>query len=37
MLSYNLTEINLADLKNLSLFLTKKQIFSKFIANKCFD
>ena len=35
MLSYNLTEIKLADLKNLSLFLLK-QIFSKFIADKSF-
>ena len=34
MLSYNLTEIKLADLKNLSFF--KKQIFSKFIAIKKF-
>ena len=34
MLSYNLTEKELADLKNL-LFI-KKQIFSKFIANKSF-
>ena len=35
MLSYNLTEIKLADLKNLSLFLIN-QIFSKFVANKSF-
>ena len=34
MLSYNITETKLADLKNISLFL--KQIFSKFIANKSF-
>ena len=35
MLSLNLTEIKLADLKKLSLFF-KKQIFSKFIAKKRF-
>ena len=38
MLSYNLKEIKLADLKNLSLFFIKKEIFffSKFFANKSF-
>ena len=34
MLSYNLTEIKLADLKN--LFFIKNNFFSKFIANKSF-
>ena len=37
MLSYNITEIKLADLKNLSLFLLiKTNFFKKFIANKSF-
>ena len=36
MLSYNLTEIKLADLKKILSFFYLKQIFSKFIANKSF-
>ena len=36
MISYNLTEIKLAGLKNLSLFLLKNKYFSKITANKSF-
>ena len=37
MLSYNLTEIKLADLKNRSLFFIKNKYFQKSLPTKAFD